>query len=330
MLGILYQVYQKRENQYYADRCINIATQSLEDCNDRNIFMIFQLKNLNNKLSKDEVEELLKSDQKDQFFDYLSQQIIFIQAMNLASLCVENIRRGNPIFSEDIEIYLNYIRVFNNEFGEKFSLNLPSISTQIYFHNYPGMSVDEATLSQFREIYEEKQRGNFEPLFKMLAESIAVDSYKNFTEELEEISKQNFIESIRQEINGIALDFLLDLETLSHKEDEAADDYINIKKIVSHDLKQLQISTLKDIIFEQLMAIKENREFITSLTQDKIKEITESFKKKYLASLETNGDERTTDLLTENSSAIESRPSSPRNTEIAGGATSSSRSASSR
>ena len=80
------------------------------------------------------------------------------------------------------------------------------------------------------------------------------------------------------------------------------------------------------------MAIKENRELITSLTEDKVDEITQKFKEIYLTSLKENGDGRTTDLLTlENASAIDSsRPSSPRNPEVSTGAPSESQGSQSR
>ena len=87
------------------------------------------------------------------------------------------------------------------------------------------------------------------------------------------------------------------------------------------DIEKQQISTLKEIVFERLMAIKENRDLITSLTKDKVDKITEKFKEIYLTSLRANTGGRTTILLTlENQSAIDSsRPSSPRNAGVASG-----------
>lgn len=184
LLGILYQIYEKRENQDLITQYQDIAIDSLETCGDRNIFMIFQLKNLSNKLDFTQVSELLGLDPKDQFFNYLSQQIIYFKIINLASLQVENIKKSNPAFTEDIEVYLNYIRVFNSEFGNKFSLNLPSISTQNYFQDHPDYQVNPNEFAKLNEIYNANQEGNFRPLFKMLAQSIAIDSYRNFNKKI--------------------------------------------------------------------------------------------------------------------------------------------------
>ena len=324
LLGILCQIYKQKDNADLMNNYQDIAIDSLEDCDDRNIFMIFQLKNLCNKLDSTQVSELLGLDPKDQFFNYLSQQIIFFKIINLASLQVENIKKSNPAFTEDIEVYLNYIRVFNNEFGSKFSLNLPSISTQLYFQDYPDFRVNPIELAKLNEIYNANQEGNFRPLFKMLAQSIAIDSYRNVNEKNPEINKQNFIISIKQEIDLIALDFISDLlNSLTSSDNPSSDE--DIKKIICKDIEKQQISTLKEILFEQLMAIKENRELITSLTEDKVDEITQKFKEIYFTSLKENGNGRTTDLLTlENASAIaSSRPSSPRPTEVSAEARSS-------
>ena len=324
LLGILYKIHEKRENQDLITQYQDIAIDSLETCGDRNIFMIFQLKNLCNKLDSTQVSQLLGLDPKDQFFNYLSQQIIFFKIINLASLQVENIKIRNPAFTEDIEVYLNYIRVFNSEFGNKFSLNLPSISTQNYFQDYEIYAVNEdikqAEFARLNEIYNANQEGNFKPLIELLAESISIDSYRNFNEKNPEINKQNFIISIKQEIDLIALNFISDLtDSLTPSDNPSSDE--DIKKIICKDIEKQQISTLKEIVFKRLMAIKENRELITSLTKDKVDEITEKFKEIYLTSLRKYGDGRTTNLLTlENASAIaSSRPSSPRNAGVASG-----------
>ena len=116
------------------------------------------------------------------------------------------------------------------------------------------------------------------------------------------------------------MNFISDLtDSLTPSDNPSSDE--DIKKIICKDIEKQQISTLKEIVFKRLMAIKENRELITSLTKDKVDEITEKFKEIYLTSLRKYGDGRTTNLLTlENASAIaSSRPSSPRNAGVASG-----------
>lgn len=286
LLVVLWQIYQGRENEELMSRCHIIARESLSNCEDRNILMIFQIKNLCNKLDRDKVRDLLESDRKDQFFSYLSQQIIFLKITDLASIHVKNMLRVNPNFSEDVEVYLNYVRVFNNEFGRKFSLKLPLISVQNYFENHPDYSINPSELEKFDAMYNASQRGDFKPLFEFYAQEIAEDSFSNILEKIPEINQQSFVTLFKEEINGIALDFLMDLETIRSSHNELEDE--SVKKIIASDLKQIQIRTLKDLILRQLVDLNETQRLKIQIDDNLREEITQNFRTNYFNSLRLN------------------------------------------
>jgi Leucine-rich repeat (LRR) protein len=294
-LGIFWQIFEKKENQYFLFKIKSIAEESLQDCNDRNIYMIFQIKNLSNKLEPTQLKDLSESRNVEGFFNYLSQQIIFFKVIDLASESIKKIRQQNPNFSEDIEIYLNYIRVFNNEFGNKFSLNLPSISSQHYFQDHGDFAVRPEDFLRFNEISIARQEDNFEPLLKLLAESIALDIYHNAEENNSEINEQEFISSLKDKINEIASEYLSDLQTIASENSEE-ENHDDVMRIISQDLKQLQITTLQQLALEQLTSFKVNQRFTEFLSDDRITEIDQAFKIKYLKSLKENGGARFTEI----------------------------------
>lgn len=294
-LGIFWQIFEKKENQYFLFKIKSIAEESLQDCNDRNIYMIFQIKNLSNKLESTKLKNLIESKNIEEFFNYLSQQIIFFKVIDLAKESIKNVRLQNPTFSEDIEIYLNYIRVFNNRFKDEFSLNLPSISIQHYFQDHGVYGVKPEDLLRFNEISIAKQQGNFEPLLELFAESIALDIFYNVEENNPELNEQKFISSLKNKINEIASEYSSDIQTISSENSEE-ENHDDVMRIIIHDIKQLQITTLKELVLEQLRSLKDTYQFAEVLNDDRIAEINQAFKKLYLKSLKENGGDRFTEI----------------------------------
>jgi hypothetical protein len=294
-LEIFWQIFEKKENKYFLFKVKSIAEESLQDCNDRNIYMIFQIKNLSNKLEPHQLKHLIDSRNVEEFFNYLSQQIIFFKVIDLANESIQKVRQQNPSFSEDIEIYLNYIRVFNNQFKDKFSLNLPSISSQNYFQDHSVYAVKPEDLLRFNEISIAKQQGNFEPLLELFAESIALDIFYNVEENNSELNEQEFISSLKDKINEIASEYLSDLHTITSDKPEETE-HEDVMIIITQDLKQMQITTLKELILEQLTSLKVNQTFTEVLSDDRIAKINQDFKTLYLNSLKDNGGARFTEF----------------------------------
>jgi hypothetical protein len=294
-LGIFWQIFEKKEDRYFLFRLKAIAEESLQNCRDRNIYMIFQIKNLSNKIEPTELKSLIESGNVEEFFNYLSQQIIFFKVIDLANESTNKVLLRNPNFSEDIEIYLNYIRVFNNKFKDTFSLNLPSISSQHYFQDEGAYAVRPEDLLRFDDISFAKQQGNFEPLLELLAESIALDIYQNVEENNSELNEQEFISSLKDKINEIASEYLSDLQKIASENSEE-ENHDDVMRIISQDLKQMQIITLQQLVLEQLTSFKFDHRFTEVLSDDRIAEIDQAFKTKYLNSLKENGGTRFTEI----------------------------------
>ncbi len=310
-LGIFWQIFEKKENPYFLFRLKSIAEESLQNCGDRNIYMIFQIKNLSNKLEPHQVNKLIESRNVDEFFNYLSQQIIFFKVVDLASENIKKVLQQNPIFREDIEIYLNYIRVFNNEFRDKFSLNLPPISNQHYYQDFGAFAVRPEDLTRLREISHAKEQGDFKPLLELFAESIVLDIYCNVEENNSELNEQEFVGSLKDKINEIALEYLNDLYTIASEDlNEASHD--DVMKIITKDLKQMQITTLQQLVLEQLTSFKVNQRFTEVLSDDRIAEIDQAFKTLYLKSLRDNGGARYTNI------SKQEQPAQIASTEVVG------------
>jgi hypothetical protein len=67
-------------------------------------------------------------------------------------------------------------------------------------------------------------------------------------------------------------------------------------RIISQDLKQMQITTLKELVLEQLTSLKVNQTFTEVLSDNRIAKINQDFKTLYLNSLKDNGGAKFTEF----------------------------------
>jgi hypothetical protein len=201
ILNILALIHDKQNDENFQDQAIAILESSLEDCADRNIFMIFELNNISNRIPADQLQSLNSQD----CFNYFKQQLFYLHILDIAQERVD-VLTSNPLsnFNEDLEVYLNYIRVFNNKLGSKLGLNLISISSQ-RFYNDQQFSPPVSLIDSFDSLVKEYDSGNYHPLSKFLADILVDYIYNKDSFNVDEITKIDFISQFKEIIEDIVL-----------------------------------------------------------------------------------------------------------------------------
>ena len=263
LLQIYTNIYHKREDADFCQIVSAFCEESLADCQDRNALFIFQLANLSQQKSQQEIQALSPSDQ----YDYFKSQFLFNHFYELGEKRVKTIKLvgsetspPNPRFSEDVEVLLNYLRIFNNEFGgeDKLNLKFPRIVTQAYFE----MRQYQPSPEEIEEFGTDSQ--DPDKLNEIIARQMALKLADAFINCL--FSKEE-LEQIQDSKDKIIEDGYTKLDKLSESDPQYAEN----SKQIKDDINKQQIQILTQVIKEKLNEIRrvaENSQTSPSPDQD--------------------------------------------------------------
>jgi hypothetical protein len=252
--SIMSNIYKKRNNTEFLQQVDCIALESLSSCDDFNIFMIFNLKNFCNKKSLNELIKLNKS----AIFNYIKQQLIYIFILELAREKCHQIKLINSSFSEDAEVYLNFIRIFNINFGEKLQLNLPPIIHQ-NFLSLKKYQPSEDQISKFKNIVESFDNSRYQTLCELIANQIAKEIYDPKDSLIPEISSLKFINNLKSNFDEIVLDIYDKLNRTESIEESNENDK---KRIIANEIRQLQIEEFTHSLTKELVGLINKKELL--------------------------------------------------------------------
>jgi len=237
LLQIYTNIYHKREDANFCQIVSAFCEESLADCQDRNALFIFQLANLSQQKSQQEIQALSPSDQ----YDYFKSQFLFNHFYELGTERVKAIKASSPGFSEDVEVLLNYLRIFNNEFGgeDKLNLKFPRIVTQA-FYEMRQYQPSPKEIEKFGTEWQDPDQLN-----EIIARQMALkldDTLKNCLFSKEELKQ------IQDSKDKITEDGCTKLDELSKSGSEDAKQL----KQIQDDLNERQIQILIPVIKEKL------------------------------------------------------------------------------
>jgi hypothetical protein len=177
----------------------------------------------------------------------LKLQASYNYILNLAKLRCEKIRNNQiaegvdfrNLFSEDVEVYLNYMRFFNVILDEeKLECRIPSIKTQRYF----DISIYQPNTEEIRSLVDILKSVDSSQIAKFLAENIRNN---NMGAEGNVIDKTKIYLAINLAVNEIATEYLIDSEDNSVKAKKRADEIIKIQRqIVTEEFEEIFLKLL--------------------------------------------------------------------------------------
>ena len=269
MLIILSQIYERQNDYEFLGRLNQIISDELFNSRELKIMTIFNLRFLITKKANDELLNLHPM----KIFDYLKHQLFFYRIIDFAQDRVDAIRSRNYRFSNDIEIFLNFIRIFNSNFIENSSLKLPNISYQ-NLSSDPLFSPSKSSLDEFDNALDEVKKDNNRPLCLLMAQQIANEIYDRKGINLPEISAIKFITKIKENIDKVGSDKLA--EYFNFK----SDNHQQIKNILS-----CQKKTLVFFLEIQLCLISKNKP-ILNFRNSELEQVFNNFFEKFLPKTE--------------------------------------------
>ena len=231
-----------------------------KNSNDRNVLLIVMLKNLCIEKSSNELSlglKAIKSECLDQsssliseeFFKYLNQKIITQHVFDNAQDHIDKIKKINPTFDKEAQVFLNYFRsidCINDKLKCGIDHILPEINIWAYNFYQRDCSPSRDEINEFRKILELNVGEDKKPLCEFLARNITKEIFDNDGIRILEISELDFIAKLLDKLSTI----------------ESA----RIAK-----LKQLEISDLDMNEMTSLANSWKKEEFISLLTNDLLK-----------------------------------------------------------
>jgi hypothetical protein len=284
LLTILSEIYEKRNDNDFLKSVEQIIDDSLEDCRDRNSLLMYSLANFCQRKSVDELNSMM-TDRPLQLFDYLKNQLLYNYFLNLGQERVDEMKNGiqgvtdpNPHFTEDVEVLLNYLRIYNINFKDKLDLDLPNIKFQSYYTMKEYKPSDEQ-IREFADIANEYKDGNKLPLCQHLASIASANFDKSLPITNPEILELSLVKERNQKIIEIAGEFMELFENYASK--ESISDSVYTSKIDQiKDFKDLLTKEQFQQIFQNsLSQLASRQQPATEFTPNEIKAIEEKFSK---------------------------------------------------
>ena len=165
LFDIYKNIYQKKDDKEFMDSLNVLCEDSLADCDDRNSLVMIEIDNYAKRKSSTQFEELPPIEK----YEYLKSQALFGYFKELGEKRVTKIKEENAEFSEDVEVILNYLRIFNEKFYGELDLTVAKIFKQKYYEEKKYQPT-EKEINDFSKIVNDKTALN-----EIIAGKIAKD-----------------------------------------------------------------------------------------------------------------------------------------------------------
>ena len=293
ILEVLLIANDKKGNQEFNKGVLEICITS-QGCADRTALYFYYLKNFVNGKTTSELDSMfqkfqhedsrsasaLTSDSQAQedlnpakLIEYLKNQATFNYILKMAESKCEEIKKGNPQFSEDVEVYINYLRIFNEELQKaKINSGLPAIQHQMYF-NEQQYKPNSSEINFLQDVLKSENKSE---IAKFLAQNIRDETFTSMYHALDETK---IYKTINLAVCDIASPYM---DTDSYEKSQDA-----VKALET--LQKLQKEIVKDEFKEVLLRIIEKQKFKINFDENFDENKTSKIKKKIESTLKKEG-----------------------------------------
>lgn len=155
ILEVLLIINDKKDDEEFIKGVTGICELGQENCADRTALYFYFLKNFATSKTTEQLDSMFQKFQQEEsrsdearpsqspvqgdldpekLIESLRNQATFNYILKMAESKCEQIKETNPEFSEDVEVYINYLRIFNRELLEEgIDSGLPAINSQLYY-----------------------------------------------------------------------------------------------------------------------------------------------------------------------------------------------------
>ena len=284
ILEVLLIVNDKKDDKEFIAGTLGVCQVGQVSCGDRTALYFYYLKNFVNGKTAPELDSMFQQFQQEdlgfssypqlqeelnpeKLIESLKNQATFNYILKMAESKCKEIKEANPSFSEDVEVYLNYLRIFNRELLAKgINSRLPAIQNQIYytgvrFESYQPNSEEIADLTKVLKSENASEIATF------LAQNIRDETSTTMICALEETK---IYKTINLAVCDIASTYI-DIESSGTTENTLA---------VASTVQKLQKEIVSDEFKEVLLKILNKQKFKIDFDENKITEIKEKIENK--------------------------------------------------
>ena len=281
ILEVLLIINDKKNDEEFIAGVLGVCQLDQENCGDRTALYFYYLKNFVNGKTAPELDSMFQQFQQEdsrsdeakpsqsearedlnpeKLIESLRNQATFNYILKMAESKCKEIKEVNPSFSEDVEVYLNYLRIFNQELlAEGINSRLPAINDQLYFNE----SQNQPDANQINELKGILQSQDKNQIAEFLAQNIRDETS---TSMIQSFDKTHIYKTINLTVSEITGSYI-DIENFSGSSEQfqkTADELQEIRKeIISSELK------------EALVKILDKEKFKIDFDENKIQEIKE-------------------------------------------------------
>ena len=173
ILEVLLIINDKKDDEEFIKGATDICALGQVSCADRTALYFYFLKNFATSKTTEQLDSMFQKFQQEEsrseearpsqseaqgdldpkkLIESLGNQATFNYILKMAESKCKQIKANNPDFSEDVEVYINYLRIFNRGLlAEEIDRGLPAINSQLYY-NQSQYQPDTNQINGLKEI----------------------------------------------------------------------------------------------------------------------------------------------------------------------------------
>jgi len=289
ILGVLLIVNDKKNDEEFIKGALGVCQVGQVSCGDRTALYFYYLKNFVSGKTAPELDSMFqqfhqedsKSDEvrpsqsqapedldPEKLIESLKNQATFNYILKMAESKCKQIRETNSLFSEGVEVYINYLRIFNRELlTEGIDSKLPAIQNQMHYTGV-GYELYQPDSKEIADLTEVLKSENPSEIATFLAQNIRDETSTTMICSLDETKIYKTINLAVSDITGSYID-IANFSGSSEQFQNTANELQGIRKeIISSELKEL------------LVKILNKEKFKIDFDENKITEIKEKIENK--------------------------------------------------
>jgi hypothetical protein len=286
ILEVLLIINDKKNDEEFIKGVTGICELGQESCADRTALYFYFLKNFATSKTTEQLDSMFQKFQQEEsrsdearpsqsagqedldpekLIESLRNQATFNYILKMAESKCEQIKANNPDFSEDVEVYINYLRIFNRGLlAEGIDSGLPAINSQLYYSE-SQYQPDNNQINGLKEILKSDDK-NITAEF--LAQNIRDETSTTL---VQPIDKTQIYETINLAISEITGSYI-DIENPAGNSQELQN--------TANELQEIRKEIISSELKEVLVKILDKKKFKIDFGKNKTTEIKEKIENK--------------------------------------------------
>ena len=265
ILEVLLIINDKKDDDEFIKGVTGICELGQVSCEDRTALYFYFLKNFATSKTTEQLDSMFQKFQQEEsrsdeaipnqsvvqgdldpekLIESLRNQATFNYILKMAKSKCEQIKETNPDFSEDVEVYIHYLRIFNRELlVEGINSGLPAIQNQMY---YTGANFElyQPNLNEIADLTKVLKSEDKTEIATFLAQNIRDETSTTLVQPIDKTQIYETINLAISDITGAYID--IDNPTGNSQQlQDTANELLEIRKeIISSELKEVLVKIL--------------------------------------------------------------------------------------